>query len=149
MTTIIDFHNIVIHLIELLEALISIEKDKLESITSKNLDVLNNCIKNEQVLVLKLKGLDKKREQILSALGYDGLTYKEIISRLPAEEKEESSKLFATLQKTTDDFHAINDSVKVALDVNLHVINTTLSKLGQNPETQQIPSGSNLKNRFA
>lgn len=149
MTTIIDFHNIVIHLIELLEALIAIEKEKLEAVTSKNLDTLNNCIKNEQVLVLKLKGFDKKREQILSTLGYHGLSYKEIIARLPAEQKEESIKLFTTLQQATDEFHAINDSVKIALDVNLHVINTTLSKLGINPETQQTPSGNNLKNRFA
>lgn len=150
MTTIIDFHNIVIHLIELLETLIAIEKDKLQAVTSKDFDTLNNCIKNEQVLVLKLKGFDKKREQILSTLGYDGLSYKEIIARLPAEQKEESSKLFTALQQATDEFHTINNSVKTALDVNLHVINTTLSKLGINPEIEQvISSGSHLKNRFA
>lgn len=149
MTTIIDFHNIVIHLIELLETLIAIEKDKLEAVTSKDFDTLNSCIKNEQVLVLKLKGLDKKREQVLSALDYDGLSYKEIIARLPAEQKEESCKLFTALQQATDEFHTINNSVKTALDVNLHVINTTLSKLGKDPETQQTPSGNNLKNRFA
>lgn len=149
MATIIDFYSIVISLIELLENLISVEKNKLEAVASKNLEVLNTCIKNEQVQVLKLKGLDKKREQTLTALGYQNLTFREILAKLPADQKEEGNKLFTTLQKATTEFNAINDSVKVALDVNLHLVNSELSKLGLNPETKQTPSGNNLKNKFA
>lgn len=151
MTTITELNKIVLALIELLGNLIRIEQDKLKAVTSNDLDTLNACIKNEQVEVLKLKGLDKKREQIQSALGYENLTFKEIILLLPVEQKEESQNLYHTLQQKTNEFNEINNSVKVAIDVNLHTINTTLSKLNITPdsENKQMPSGSNLKNRFA
>ena len=150
MTTILDFNNIVLSLIELLRTLISTEQDKLKAVTSNDLDALNACIKNEQVQVLKLKGLDKKREQIQVDLGYENLTFKEIIALLPAEQKNESLQLFTTLQQTTDEFNEINNSVKTAIDVNLHSINTTLSKLNITPDNEQsqMPSGNNLRNKF-
>ncbi len=149
MTTINDFFNIVLSLIELLEHLLPIEKDKLKAVTSNNLDALNNCMKNEQAHVLKLKGLDKKREQIQADLGYEKLTFKEILDRLPSDQKEEGKRLFTALQGATSQFNEVNDSIKTALDVNMHLISTTLSKLGINPDTKQTPSGNNLKNRFA
>ena len=151
MTTITDFNNIVLSLIELLRSLIAIEQDKLKAVTSNDLDTLNACIKNEQVEVLKLKGIDKKREQIQVDLGYENLTFREIISMLPEEQKNESAKLFTTLQRTTDEFNELNNSIKTALDVNLHSINTTLSKLNITPDSEQsqMPSGNNLKNKFA
>ncbi len=151
MPTISNFNNIVLSLIELLETLIIIEQDKLKAISTNDLDALNSCIKNEQVEVLKLRGLDKKREQIQAELGYENLTFREIIKLLPEDQQAESKKLFITLQQTTDQFNEINSSIKTALDVNLHSINTTLSKLNINLDNaqNQIPTGSNLKNRFA
>ncbi|MDD4843170.1 MAG: flagellar export chaperone FlgN [Anaerotignum sp.] len=149
MTTIVDFNQIILSLIELFKALSFVEKDKLKAVTSKDLDTLNACIKNEQVQVLKLKGLDKKREQVQAALGYENRSFKEIIALLPEEQKKESKELFAMLEQATADFNAVNDSVKTALDVNLHVVNTKLSKLGINPDMEQVPSGKNFKNRFA
>ncbi|WP_313528399.1 flagellar protein FlgN [Anaerotignum sp.] len=151
MPTISNFNNIVLSLIELLETLITIEQDKLKAISTNDLDALNSCIKNEQVEVLKLRGLDKKREQIQAELGYENLTFREIIKLLPEDQQAESKKLFITLQQTTDQFNEINSSIKTALDVNLHSINTTLSKLNINLDNaqNQIPTGSNLKNRFA
>ncbi|WMI81006.1 flagellar export chaperone FlgN [Anaerotignum sp. MB30-C6] len=151
MITILDFNTIVLSLIELLRNLTIIEQDKLKAVTSNDLDALNNCIKSEQVEVLKLKGLDKKREQIQAALGFENLTFKEMIPLLPTEQKEESQKLYTTLQQTTNEFTAINNSVKTAIDVNLHTINAAISKLNINPDNEgkQGPSGSNLKNIFA
>jgi hypothetical protein len=149
MTNIADFYKIVLSLIDLFKDLATLEKDKLKAVTSNNLDALNTCLKNEQVLELKLKGLDKKREQIQVSLGYDNLKFREIIALLPEEEKKEGSRLYSMLQQATSDFHAINDSVKNALDVNLHLINKKLSNLGINPDIEQMPSGKNFRNRFA
>lgn len=151
MTNIADFYNIILSLIDLFKNLTTLEKDKLQAVTTNNLDALNTCLKNEQVMELKLKGLDKKREQVQASLGYNNLKFKEIIDRLPEDEKKEGNRLYSILQQATSDFHAINDSVKNALDVNLHLINTKLNKLSKNPgaEQNEISPGNNLKNRFA
>ncbi|MDD3394534.1 MAG: flagellar export chaperone FlgN [Anaerotignum sp.] len=147
--TILDFNSIVLSLIELIKELTSIERNKLKAVTANDLEALNACIKYEQVQGLKLKGLDKKREQIQASLGYENRTFKEIIPLLADEERKESKKLYSMLQQVTDEFNAVNSSVKTALDVNMHSINTALSKLGLNPDIDHKPSGDNLKNRFA
>ncbi|KXL52077.1 FlgN protein [Anaerotignum neopropionicum] len=151
MTTIVEFNHIILSLIELFKALTTIENDKLKAVTAKDLDALNACIKDEQVQVLKLRGLDKKREQVQADLGYENHTFKEIIALLPENQKKDSKELFTLLEQATSDFHAVNDSVKTALEVNLHFINTALGKLNINPDIvqKQMPSGNNFKNRFA
>ncbi len=149
MTTILDFQNIILNLTTLLESFTALEKEKLAAVTSKNLEALNACIKKEQVEILKLRGVDKKREEAQAALGYGTLTFQEIIAKLPAAQKEEVSRLYAVLQRATAEFKAVNESVKTALDVNLHVINASLKNLGIDPETEQTTSGNNLKNKFA
>lgn len=147
--TILDFNSIVLSLIELIKELTSIERDKLKAVTANDMEALNSCIKYEQVQGLKLKGLDKKREQIQASLGYENRTFKEMIPLLAEDQRKESKKLYFTLQQVTDEFNAVNNSVKTALDVNIHSINTSLSKLGLNPDLDHKSAGNNFKNRFA
>ena len=148
MTSIVDFQTIIISLTALFQSFTALETEKLEAVREKNLETLNECIKNEQVQILKLKGLDKKREQAQAALGFEALTFREIIEKLPEEQQKEVSPHYLALQRATAEFKAVNESVKTALDVNLHVIDGSLRDLGIDPGTDPT-SGNNLKNRFA
>lgn len=151
MTTILNFNALILNLIELMKHLTSIEQDKLKAVTSKDLDALNLCIKNEQAQILKLRGLDKQREQIQESLGYKNLSFEEIISSLSPDEKEETNKLYLTLQQTTNTFKEINATIKTALDVNLHMIDAAMNRLNITPDNDPstASSGNNLRNRFA
>ncbi|MCI1931046.1 MAG: flagellar protein FlgN [Clostridia bacterium] len=138
MNSITDFNKLVVNLIEIIKSLITIEKDKLNAVTRNNLEKLNVCIKDEQVQVMKLRGLDKKREKLLNSLGYDGLTFRQIISTLDGDEKNEAQKLFNNLKKATDDFNSINSTVKTAIEVNLHSIDIAIKKLNGIPKDENI-----------
>ncbi len=148
MSNIHDFFKLVAQLINLLKILKSIEENKLSAIREKSLTKLDACIKDEQVQVMKLRGLEKKREQLQTSLGYDSLTFRQIIDLLPGEEKKEAKELFNGLQRATDDFNSINKSVKTALEVNLYSINTLLKKTDADPNTQQKHSENSSTNRF-
>lgn len=148
MTVIEEFHQIVLALIELLKTLMGIEQEKLQAITQNDLEKLDACIKEEQAQVLKLRGLDRKRDLLLVRMGYENLSFQEIIDVLPQEDRAESRRLYNELQKATNDFNSINASVRTALEVNLHNINATLESLKIQP-TGAATTGHNLTNRFA
>lgn len=128
MKSLLDFYKLVEELTDLLKILKVIEENKLNAILEKSLIKLDACMKDEQVQVMKLRGLEKKREQLQSDLGYGNLTFKQIIESFQGNEKKEAQKLFNNLQKATHDFNAINHSVKTALEVHLHSINSVLEK---------------------
>lgn len=148
MTVIEEFHQIVHALIDLLKTLMGIEQEKLQAITQNDLEKLDACIKEEQAQVLKLRGLDRKRDLLLVRMGYENLSFKEIIEVLPQEDRAESRQLYNELQKATEDFNSVNASVRTALEVNLHNINATLESL-KVPPTGAATTGHNLTNRFA
>ncbi|MGL4791534.1 MAG: flagellar export chaperone FlgN, partial [Anaerotignaceae bacterium] len=80
-------------------------------------------------MVLKLKGIEKKREEVQCQLGVENLTFKEIIQMLPEEEKNTSIELFNNLENATKRFNEINSSARVAIEINLHSIKKILDKL--------------------
>ena len=64
MYTLDDFLDLAEKLILLFDDLTDIEQTKLEAVTEKNIDSLNECMKEEQAYLLQFRGLDKKREAI-------------------------------------------------------------------------------------
>lgn len=150
MNSLADFNKLVVSLIEVIKNLISIEQDKLNAVTNNNLEKLDGCIKDEQVQVMKLKGIEKSRVKLLSSLGYEGLTFKQIISTLEGEEKKESQKLFDSLKKVTKDFNSVNSSAKTAIEVNLYAIDMALNKLNKvsDSKNMDIPINSKLSNKL-
>ena len=71
MYTLDDFLDLAEKLILLFDDLTDIEQTKLEAVTEKNIDSLNECMKEEQAYLLQFRGLDKKREAIQKDLGFE------------------------------------------------------------------------------
>lgn len=113
--------------------------------------MLDFCIKEEQAQVLKLRGLDRKREQLQESLGYKDLTFSEIIELFPKSESAQSRKLFEELKTATTEFNEINSIAKTAIEVNLHSVNSIIEDLKtNNSKSKHInpPKGGGLANKF-
>lgn len=143
MSNIKEFNNIVMELIELLNNLITIEETKLNAVSENNLSKLDKCITEEQAYIMQLRGLDKKREQIQSSLGFENLTFSEIISNLPDIHKDECKDMYDQLLNKTNDFKSISSSVKTAIEVNLHSIDSIINKLKNDSKGSKKISTSN------
>ena len=89
------------------------------------------------------KNADKKREQIQSSLGFENLTFSEIISNLPDIHKEECKDMYDQLLNKTNDFKSISSSVKTAIEVNLHSIDSIINKLKNDSKGSKKISTSN------
>lgn len=69
-----------------LEQLCQVEADKLTVISADHPDQLESLLNDENMLLLQLRGLDKKRSDFLRRSGLEGLTFRQILMQEDSEE---------------------------------------------------------------
>ena len=69
-----------------LEQLCQVEADKLTVISADRPDQLESLLNDEHMLLLQLRGLDKKRSDLLRKSGLEGLTFRQILMQEDSEE---------------------------------------------------------------
>lgn len=69
-----------------LEQLYRVEADKLTVVSADHPDQLESLLNDENMLLLQLRGLDKKRSDLLRGAGLEGLTFRQILTREDSEE---------------------------------------------------------------
>ena len=77
-----------------LEQLCQVEADKLTVISADRPDQLESLLNDENMLLLQLRGLDKKRSDLLRRSGLEGLTFRQILMQ---EDSEEAVALLSPL----------------------------------------------------
>lgn len=115
-------------LIDLIQEMIQIEQMKLESASKNRVTHLEDCMNKEQAAILKLKGLDKKREDCQEKLGYKGYTFKQILAETTGEEHDQLTNLFDMLSHYVTIFKDTSESARTIIEVNLHTINKTIQR---------------------
>lgn len=110
-----------------------VETEKLEAALKNNVLVLEECIKKEQALVLRSRGLDQKRQRLQKEMGAEQLTLKEIVEAAPPEEKAVLEPLYRQLSALLKEYREVYGSAKTAIEVNLHRINTGLEQMTGKP----------------
>lgn len=123
-----DFRSVVSDLIVLLEEFNVTEAEKLDAVQKNRVTFVEESMKKEQAAIMKLRGLDKKRESIQKDLGWENMSFQQILSQVNDVEKEILQPLFDRLTDSTRQFIATKDSAQKALEISLHHINMQLAK---------------------
>lgn len=121
-----QFVGIIQELIQLFQHLIEVEEGKVEVVRKNQVIALEECMNQEQAAILKLRGLEQKREQLLESMGYGGFTFRRILEECPSAQKDILSPLFQELEKNIASFKEVNDNGKELLQLNLHKIETAM-----------------------
>lgn len=138
MYTLDDFIDLLEKLILLFDDLTDIEQTKLEAVKSKDMDTLNDCMKEEQVYLLQFRGLDKKRESIQKDLGFENMKFAQIITNIKDRQyKQDFEDLYSALKETMDYYQQIHNNAKSIIEFNLMSIDRAIDIL-----KQQSPSAS-------
>ena len=64
-----------------LDKLTEIERTKTAAVTKGDLNAVEECMKQEQVMSLSLRGTEQKREKLLAQLGLSGVPLRELEAR--------------------------------------------------------------------
>ena len=124
-----DFITVIENLTLLFQELIQIEQAKLEASKKNRITHVEDCMNKEQAAILKLRGLDRKREICQENLGFKDYTFQEILSKTSGSEHDLLKSLFNNLSYYVRLFQDTNDSTRTMIELNLHRINNTISNL--------------------
>lgn len=147
MYTMKDLITLISQMIQFFTDLYAIEKEKLEAAQKRNLIDLEECMKKEQAALLRLRGLDKKREDIQKALSFENLSFREILQKVEGNEQKELKTLFDSLQNQYTLYNSISSSVKEIIENNLYKVDQILSHAttGASPKIGGIYSSDGNK----
>ena len=115
-----EFISLIHDFIDLFRSLTTVEQQKLDAAVANDLSILEDCMKKEQAFVLRLRGLEQQRDTLQGKLKMKDLKFREILSRVPDEVKEELTPLFQELSEKVRIFQSINASAQDAISVNFH-----------------------------
>lgn len=121
-----EFKEIISELILLFQDLCEIEQEKLNVIQKNRVTFLEDCMNQEQAAILKMRGLDIRREACQERLGWKGDSFRQILEKAGEAERKELEPLFDDLSRFVSLFQEISDSAKTMIEVNLHQINKML-----------------------
>lgn len=130
-----EFIAVIEELIQLFQKLTEIEQVKLEAAKKNRVTYVEDCMNQEQAAILKLRGLDKKREQCQERLGFKGYTFQQILSEVPEGGHSRLKELFDRLSYQVKLFQEISDSARTMIEINLHMINKAI----QNSPNKMAP----------
>ena len=84
-------------LADLMVSLTQTENAKAEAASSGSHGRINGFLQQEQALILRLRGLEQHRAKQMKALGWEGLTFRQVLDRASQEETAVLSPLFDRL----------------------------------------------------
>ncbi|MCI8576621.1 MAG: flagellar protein FlgN [Lachnospiraceae bacterium] len=104
---------------DLMTSLTQMENAKAEAASSGQHGRIDGYLKQEQALILKLRGLEQRHRKQMKTLAWDGLTFRQILEQ--ADEKEEAflSPLFGRLTEQLRLLTSSRDSANRILNVRL------------------------------
>lgn len=143
MSDLSNFVKIMNEFIDYFDMLIPIEQEKLDASVNNRVSFVEECMHKEQAAVLRLRGLEQKREKEQERLGMKGYTFRQILEHVSDEDAAVLKPLFDQLTEKVRLTQSLSKNIKDAIEVNLHVIQSSLAGDSSGKETY---SASGQKN---
>ena len=144
-----ELFEIVRETVEWFDSLMPIEEAKLKAAAKHNIVQMEECMKMEQVAILQMKGLDKRREALLAVQGMSGLSLNQMIDRLPKEERGRFTQLQAQLNERLASYKVLSEDIQDLLKTNIHVMESAAGRKGNSMPEQGKAQRKPYTNRKA
>ena len=121
--------EILLETLQFIRDITEIEKAKFNAANKNDVFLINKYMEKEQALLLKIRGIDKKREKIQKELGFDNLKLKDIIEKTSGDERKRLENVYNDINNSLKIYKESFDDAKQALDLNIHRINKKLNDM--------------------
>ena len=130
-----DFIKLIKEFILFFEGLIPLEQEKLDAALKNRVSIIEDCMHKEQAAVLRLRGLEQKREKEQEKLGMKDASFRQILEKAPEDVSSALKPLFEQMSEQIRTLQSISGSSKDAIEVNLHMIQMSLAGTSPGRET--------------
>ena len=122
-----EFSGLLSSLTETVCHLAQQEEEKASAASERRHELLEGLIRQEQALLMKLKGLEQRRLELLKGLGWESLTFRSILSQAPEEEREILNPLFISLDREINRLRFSHEAANRILGARIHELQIFLS----------------------
>ena len=124
------------------------QQEKLECLSSKKLNQIEESIALQQAMDKQLNNMEKKRSELLESIGCSGCTFKDLIDRAAGEEKTELVSLYARLGEAVENVKFINQKAIKMAQTELARMGVSTSGLTGTPSGVYKPDAGGRRNLF-
>lgn len=124
------------------------EETKTAAVSARKHEILDDCIQEEQALLLKLRGLEQHRTRLQQTLGWEDLTLRQILDAASPEQTEALTQPFQKLDQQLRRLQTAREASERILKVRLHELEV-FSQMGAsydnggNVSQNNAPQGTN------
>ncbi len=116
-----------------LEQLTKIEQKKTQAVRYDDLSALNETMKEEQALSLRLRGYEQKQQQFLKTLQLTDIPLSRLSERAPAGCAAEAREVAEVFRTQYEQFKSAFEVAQSTLECNLHEVEKILTDMGVDP----------------
>lgn len=140
-----DYLNLLRKLSNTLEQLTAIEQRKTKAVAQANLPVVEDCMKQEQVLSLSLRSTDQKRDRMLAALGLSNVPLRHLLEHSPPGYELETRQVAEELRRQYTLFQASSQVARNTLECNLRQIERLMTEKNGTAPTGELPRQTDFR----
>lgn len=123
-----DFVAVIEETIGLIGDIAQVESDKAEAASLKQHHLMDGYIQEEQAQILKLRGLEQRRIRLAKELGWDSLTFRQILSRVSLRQSSRLQPLFEELEEQLKWLQDSRSAAERMIKVRLHEMDIVLAR---------------------
>ncbi len=109
-----------------IEELTGLAQKKTQAVLHDDLAGVDACMKREQALSMTLRGMDKKREELLEELGLGGVPLSGLAEHCPEEYRRQARETARQLRSRYELYQGAAEVSRTTLECNLHQIEKIL-----------------------
>jgi flagellar biosynthesis/type III secretory pathway chaperone len=129
-----------------LEEMETVQKEKLDSLLSKDLQRMERSIKSQQAYAMRLDNIENRRIRLQTEVGFGGLSFSELIDSAPQDRKNDLKLLFGRIHNSVSNIKYLNGKSAEVADLNVRRMGSAVSKNVHGYETE--PSSISNLNRM-
>lgn len=123
-----NFTAVIRDLTEVARHIAQIEDDKAEAASLKHHERMDGYIKKEQADILKLRGLDQHRIRLAKSLGWDSLTFRQILDQVEPDTEQILTPLFHGLEQQLKRLQQSRNAAEQIINVRIHELETAIAR---------------------
>lgn len=122
-----EFTTVIKETTQLIGDIAQVEADKAEAASLKQHHLLDGYIQKEQAQILKLRGLEQRRIRLAAGLGWDSLTFRQILAGASLRQRGLLQPLFEELESELKRLRDSRRAAEQIIKVRLHELDMALA----------------------